>query len=175
MLEIIKKRRSIRKYQAKEVKKIKLDEILKAAMFAPSAMHRRPWEFVAVKDPQTKEKLSLATPYSSFAKDAPVIIVLCADQTTDPRWVEDLSIAAAHIYLEATNQGLGTCFIQIGIQIGETKTPEGGSGEDYVREIIKAPKNIRILCLMPLGYPAEEKEEHRDSEFDKSKIHEEQW
>lgn len=171
MIETISKRRSIRKYQTREVDEEKLTEILKAAMFAPSAMHRRPWEFVVIKDKQTKEKLGKATIYSDFAKDAPLIIVLCADETKDKRWIEDLSIAAAHIYLEATNQGLGTCFVQI----RETKTPTGESGEEYVRKIIGAPTSIRILCLMPIGYPAEEKEEHQDSEFEKSKIHEEKW
>lgn len=171
MIGVIKKRRSIRKYLEKEVEEEKLNEILKATMFAPSSKHRRPWEFVLIKSQETKEKLSWATIYSSFAKDAPVILILCADQTIDPRWVEDLSIAAAHIYLEAINQGLGTCFIQI----RNTKTSNGESGEDYVRNIIRAPNNIRILCLMPIGYPAEEKEEHQDFEFEKSKIHEDKW
>lgn len=167
MLEIIKKRRSIRKYQPKPVEDGKLNEILKAAMFAPSSMHRRPWEFIIVKDKPTKEKLSQATPYASFAKKAPLVLILCANQTSDPRWVEDLSIAAAHIYLEATNQGLGTCFIQI----RDAKTPGGEGAEEYVRNLIKVPKRIRVLCLMPLGYPAEQKEEHSDLEFEKEKIH----
>lgn len=166
MLEVIKKRRSIRKYQDKEVEEEKLNEILKAAMFSPSAANRRPWEFIVVKDFQVKEKLSRATPYAGFAKDAPVVLAICADERKSIQWVEDCSIVAENIYLEATNQGLGTCFIQI----RETKTPRGESGEEYVKKIIKAPENVRILCLMPLGYPAEQKEAHTDSEFEKTKI-----
>jgi nitroreductase len=171
MLNIIKKRRSIRKYQTKDVEQEKINEVLKAAMFAPSAMHRRPWEFIVVKDKSIKEKLSKATPYSSFANEAPVVLVLCANQASSDRWVEDLSIVAAHIYLETTNQGLGTCFIQI----KDSQPPNGKNGEEYVKKILSLPKNIRVLCLMPLGYPAERIGDHQDSEFEESKIHSNKW
>jgi len=169
MLKVIKKRRSIREYLPKEVEKEKLDEILKAAMFAPTAHNRRSWEFVVVRDKETIEKLSKATKWSDFAKEAPVVVILCADETLDPRWVEDLSIAAGYIYLEAVNQGLGTCWIAV-------RDPQGSIDEEnYVREIIGAPEKIRILCLMPLGYSAEKKDEHEDSEFDLNKVHKEKW
>lgn len=171
MLKVIKKRRSYRKYQSKEVEEEKLNEILKTAMFSPSAKNRRPWEFVVIKNPETKERLSRSTIYSSFVKDAPVVLVICADETKSARWVEDCSILAENIYLEVTNQSLGTCFIQI----RETKTPSYQSGEEYVREVIKAPKHIRILCLMPLGYPDEKKEEHHEAEFEEEKIHQGSW
>jgi len=169
MFEIFKKRRSIREYQSREVEQEKLNEVLKAAMFSPTAHHCRSWEFVVVRDKETIEKLSKATRWSDFAKGAPVVVVLCADETLDPRWVENLSIAASYIYLEAVNQGLGTCWIAV-------RDPQGSRDEEnYVREIIDAPGKIRILCLMPLGYPAEKKEGHKDSEFDLNKIHQEKW
>lgn len=171
MLKIIKKRRSIRRYKPKEIEKEKLNQVLKAAMLAPSSSNRRPWEFVVVKDPEVKEKLSKATPYASFAKDAPVVLVLCADEKKDPLWVEDLSIAAAYIYLEAVNQDLGTCFVQV----RETRTSDGENSEEYVKRLIGAPEKIRVLCLLPLGYPAEEKEEHKKQEFEKERIHQEKF
>lgn len=169
MLEVIKKRRSIRKYQPREVEEEKLNEILQAAMFAPSAMNCRPWEFVVVKNKETRERLS-GIKSSIWLKEAPMIIVLCANGKTDPLWMEDLSIAADHIYLEAENQGLGTCFVQIA-------NPEGKEDEieKKVKRIINAPMEIRILCLMPLGYPAEEKTGHPESEFERTKIHSERW
>ena len=79
-------------------------------------------------------------------------------------------IIAVWIYLEATNQGLGTCFIQIAGGIAVLR-----NSEDYVRKLIGAPKSLHILCLMPIGYPDEEKEEHSDREFDRSKVHLEKW
>ena len=167
MLEVIKKRRSIRKYQKKEVEQEKLNEILKAAMYSPSAMHRRPWEFIVVKDKELKNELAKATPGSGSVKDAPIALIIAAKDS--PRWIEDCSIAAEAIYLEATNQGLGTCFCQI----FSDKTLN--DSEDYVRQLIKAPKDVRILCIMPLGYPTEEKSEHTEEEFDKNKIHYEKY
>jgi len=169
MLEAIKKRRSVREYLPKEVEEEKLNEILKAAMFSPTAHHCRSWEFVVVKDKKVIEKLSKATKWSAFAKGAPIVIILCADESLDPRWVEDLSIAASYIYLEAVNQGLSTCWIAV-------RNSQGSRDEEnYVRKIIGAPEKIRILNLMPLGYPAEKKGEHEDSEFELNKIHQEKW
>jgi len=165
MLEAIRKRRSIREYSSKPVEKEKLDEVLKAAMFAPTAHHSRSWEFVVVQDKETKTRLSVATDWAGFAKQASVIIVICSKP--DSYWVENCSIAAQNIYLEATDQGLGTCFIQLNRQMIEIK----GRNSD----LLKIPKDHRVLCLMPLGYPAEKIGEHQDSEFDLKKIHLGKW
>jgi len=165
MLEVIKKRRSIRKYQKKKVEEEKLNEILKAVMYSPSAMHRRPWEFIVVKDQELKNKLAKATPWCDFVKDAPIVLIIAAKES--PQWIEDCSIAAEAIYLEAENQSLGTCFCQI----LDPKT----HNEEYVRNLIDAPKDVRILCLMPIGYPDEKKPEHDEKEFDKEKIHYEKY
>lgn len=166
MLEVIKKRRSIRQYRSKEVEEEKLQEILKAAMFSPSAHGTRPWEFIVVKNQETKEKLSQVTPWAGFIKEAPVILVIAASGSRF-NWIEDCAIAAENVYLEATNQGLGTCFIQI---------REGtDNAEAYVKKLLHIPNGIRVLCLMPLGYPAEEKEPHTEDEFEKNKLHFEQF
>jgi nitroreductase len=172
MLEAIKKRRSIRKFKKKEVEERKLKEILKAAMFSPSAMNKRPWEIIVVKEKTVKEKLAKATPWCGFVKDAPVVLVIAAKPGILSKfWVEDCSILAENVYLEATNQGLGTCFCQI---MGG-KTFSLKDSEEYVREVIKAPKSVRILCLMPLGYPDEKKHPHTMKEFDEKKIHFDKW
>lgn len=177
MLDIIKKRRSIRSYKSDPVEDSKIDEILKAAMFSPSACHTRPWEFIVVKDQKTKASLSQTTPWASFAKDAPVVIIVCADTKKafsvedGTTWIEDSSIAAEHIYLEATNQGLGTCWIQIRC----VKSDDGKNSEDIIKKILTIPSHIRVLCIFPIGYPKEEKPEHSDSEYKKSKIHDGTW
>jgi nitroreductase len=171
MLKIIKRRRSIRTYQPKPVEDKKLDEILKAVMFSPSAHNLRPWEIIIIKNSEAKIKLSKVTPWSEFAKDAPVVLALCGDEKKSVYWIEDCSIAAEAIYLETTNQGLGTCMIQI----FDIKNNEGKISEELVRNIIHIPAHIRILCLFPIGYPAETKAEHTDSEFDQKKIHQEKF
>jgi nitroreductase len=171
MLDAIKRRRSIRKFKPKEVEKEKLDEILRAAMSSPSAMNRRPWEFIVVKDKEMKNKLSRATPWCSFIKDAPVVLVIAGYGENSFWWIEDCSIATEAIYLEATNQGLGTCFCQV---LG-AKSKELKDSEEYVREALKTPKNVRILCFLPIGYPDELKEERDEKDFDESKVHYERY
>lgn len=169
MLKVIQKRRSIRNYQDIPVKEEKLQEILKAAMFAPSARHTRPWEFIIVKDQATKDKLAATKDGSTFVNQAPLIIIICSQETH--QWIEDCSIVAENIYLEATNQGLGTCWVQI----RGSERPDGSSCEEYVKKILKIPKEIRVLCMMPIGYPAEQLPEHSDEEFEKKKLHLGKW
>lgn len=171
MLEVIRKRRSIRSYQSKEVEEEKVREILKAAMFAPSANHRRPWEFVVVREKESREKLAQATPWASFVAQAPVVLVVCAQESLSREWLEDAAIVGGYIYLEAVNQGLGTCWVQIR---GST-TPKGESAEDYVRQLLGIPADYRVVALFPLGYPQQTPPPHLESEFEEEKIHFNKW
>jgi len=171
MIEAIKKRRSVRSYLSKPVEKEKVGEILRAAAFAPSANHLRPWQFIVVKDKEVKAKLSRATSWASFAARAPVVIVVCSSPSVSRQWLEDASIVGAHIYLEATNQDLGTCWIQV----RDCRTPEGEKAEDYVRQLLEIPEEFRVVALFPLGYPAEKLAEHADDEFEEKKVHSERW
>ena len=171
MLEAIRQRRSVRSYLGRAVEHEKLREVLKAAMFSPTARNLRPWEFIVVMEHTTKERLSVATPYASFAKDAPVVVVICYDTNRGRRFREDCSLCAENIYLEAVNQGLGTCFIQIA---GGTEG-EAGEPEDYVKRVLSVPEHYRIQCLLPIGYPAALPEPHKDEEFEERRIHPEKF
>ncbi len=171
MLDVIRQRRSVRSFVKNAVEKEKLNEVLKAAMFAPTAKHLRPWEFIVVTNETKKIELSKATPYASFAKDAPLIIVICYDINKGNRFKEDCSIAAENIYLEAVNQGLGTCFVQI----ADGTEADAGNPEEYVKKMLDIPENYRVQCLMPLGYPAKPSAPHKDEEFDLKKVHYERF
>ena len=166
MLEVIRKRRSIRSYLADDVEEEKLKGILQAAMFSPSSRGGRAWEFIVVRNDATKSALSEATPYAFFVKDAPVAIAVCYNIDSGRRFKEDASICAEHIHLEAVNQGLGSCFVQVADAEGSH-----GNAEEYVKELLGVPDRYRVQCIMPIGYPAEALPEHSDSEFDESKIH----
>jgi nitroreductase len=170
MIEAIRKRRSIRAYKPKAVEEEKIREILKAAMFSPTAWDTRAWEFILVNDAKIKKALSEATPYASYVKDAPVVIVICYDIQRGRRFKEDASICAEHIHLEAVNQGLGSCFTQI----ADAEGPHGNA-EAYVKEVLGIPDNYRVQCMMPIGYPAVELPEHSDSEYNEGKIHYERF
>ena len=167
MLEVIRMRRSVRSYLGKEIEKEKLDEVLKAAMFAPTGRNLRPWEFVVVTDNETRKQLSVATPYASCARDAPLVLVICYDLNKGRRFKEDCSLCAGHVYLEATNQGLGTCFVQI----ADGTEAEVGNPEEYVKRLLGIPEPYRVQCLLPMGYPVKVPEAHADEEFESAKVH----
>lgn len=148
MLDIFKNRQSIREYSEKNVEDSKINEILHTCMSAPSARNTKAWKFIVVKDPERIKELSAMKPNSFFAKTAKAIIVLCSEEWK--YWVEDASIVGAYIYLEATNQGLGTCWIQV----KDSQTTDGQSAEEYVRKVLNIPSEIRVISFFPIGYPA---------------------
>lgn len=147
-IEVIKKRRSIRAYQSKEISEEKLGRILEAARFAPSANNKQSWKFIVVKDPETKRKLVKVSRNQSFIGEAPVVIAGVAlepDRVMScevPAYAVDLAIAIQHIALAAANEGLGTCWI-------------GAFSQDDVKKILEVPDSYKVVALMPMGYPAE--------------------
>jgi nitroreductase len=172
MLDAIKNRRSYRDFLDKAVEAYKLNEILKAAQFAPTARNLRLWEFIVVKNKKTRDKLSQTKTNSRFANQAPVILVIASkDDGQTNYWVEDGSIAAAFIYLEAENQGLGTCFIQV----FNSLRPDGSSCEKYVKKILGIPEKVHVLCLMPIGYSKQKIPGLSVSAFDAKKVHNESY
>lgn len=149
VIEAIKKRRSIRKYLNREVEDDKLKRILEATRLAPSARNFQDWRFIVVRDPKIREKLSVAARGQSFIAEAPVVIAACG---LNPDYVMtcgqhcytiDVAIALDHMSLSAVEEGLGTCWI-------------GAFYEDKVKEILGVPDDVRVVALMPIGYPAEQ-------------------
>ena len=168
VLETIRKRRSIRNFDHQDIPKETIQDILTAAFFSPSSSNRRPWHFVLVSDKGLIEKLSKARDgSSSFASSAPMVIAVCSDSEIAGRWIEDSSIAATLLQLTATELGLGSCWIQI----RDTVHSEDQSGEDYVREVLGIPSSIRVLCMIALGFPAQDKSPHQDDEFMPDRVH----
>ena len=144
-MEVIGKRRSIRKYKQNPVPDELITQILEAARLAPSGSNRQPWHFIVVKDPETKKKLGL----HPWAIEAPVIIVGCIDPTEGRWYVIDGSIAFEHIVLAATNFGLGTCWMGRFLEnLGET--------DERMKRVLGIPEHMRVLAVTPLGYPNED-------------------
>ena len=171
MLSIVKKRRSVRSFLSKAVEDEKIEEVLKAASFSPSANHLKPWQFIIVRDAEVKKKLSLASPWGYFVAKSSVVIVVCADESISCEWIEDCSVVGAHIYLEVVNQGLGTCWVQI----RGAKTIGGENAEDYVKKLLDIPRGFRVLSLFPIGYPGKIPPSHSGAELEREKIHSGKW
>jgi len=145
----IRQRRSVRAYKNTHVEEDKLRKILEAARLSPSASNRQEWKFVIVKKKETSQKLAKAALEQSFIGEAPVVIVACATETKSvmlcgqPAYTVDVSIACAFMILQAYELGLGTCWI-------------GAFKEDQVKKILKIPESVRVVAMIPLGYPDEE-------------------
>ncbi|PTD93930.1 hypothetical protein C9439_05160 [archaeon SCG-AAA382B04] len=164
MLDAIKQRRSIRKFKEKDIEDQKLREVIKAGCFAPSAKHKYPYKILVVKDDAKKAKLSKITPYASFLAQAPVGLILVSDDVD--QWIEDCSVVAENVQLEATNQGLGSCWIQIKGHETEEET-----SEEVVKEVLSIPGEKRVLAILAIGYPDETKSPHGDGEFDEREVY----
>jgi len=168
LISLLQKRRSIRKFQDKKVEAEKIDRLIEAALRSPSGNARYPWEFVVVTDREILEKLSLAKEHgSAFIKGASLGIVICADPGKQDIWIEDAAIASTIIHLAAASLELGSCWIQI----RERKHKGDETAEAYIAELLGLPKNLKVLSMVAIGYPAEEKPGHAESELPYDKVH----
>lgn len=168
MYELLKARRSIRKFQKKQLEQDKLDTILKSALLAPSSKGRRPWEFVAVTDQELLQRLSNCREYgASHLAGAPAAVVVLADPEKCDVWVEDATIAAIIMQLVAQSLGLGSCWIQI----RERFTAAGQTAEDYVKDVLAIPGGFKVQCIITLGYPAEDKPPYTEDKMLLNKLH----
>ncbi len=148
--EVIKKRKSVRKYKPDPIPEEILNRILDAGRIAPSAKNLQPWHFIVVKDPSIKKELAAACRNQMWMADASVIVCGCADEkncyaklgSLGLSFQVDLAIALDHMILAATAEGLGTCWI-------------AAYNEAEVKKVLNIPNTLRVVCLTPIGYPAE--------------------
>jgi nitroreductase len=157
LLELIKTRRSIRKYKGKEVSKELIMKVLEAGRLAPSASNNQPWRFVVVSDIDLIKKIGASSTVigviNRFVETAPVIVVIFSQ--AHHRWVDlDCGICAQNIMLEAHSLGLGTCFI-------------GAFRRNNIKNILGIPEKARIIGLITLGYTGEEEQPTSRYEIDK--------
>lgn len=168
LLDILKSRRSIRKFQNKEIEQEKIDIILKSALLSPSSRSIRPWEFVAVTNGEIIKQLSKSRdPGSAFLAGAPLAVAVIADHTLSDVWVEDASIAATIMQLTAQDLGLGSCWIQVRERFHKEQETAG----DYIRGVLGIPDQYRVECLIAIGYPAEEKKPYEEEMLQHQKLH----
>lgn len=158
-LELVKKRQSTRSYSDKQVEKEKIDRCLEAGRLAPSACNAQPWSFIVIDDPGLKNQVADLTadrllPLNHFTKQAPVHIIIVIEKANLTSnlgslikdkffpWI-DIGIAAEHICLQATSEGLGTCIL-------------GWFKEKKIKKLLNVPDKKRIGLLITVGYPKKE-------------------
>lgn len=148
VFEAINERKSIRRYKETKIEDEKLEKILESARIAPSAANRQKWKFLVVKNQETRNKLIEAANGQKFVGQAPITIVACSTESErimpcgQYAYTVDLSIAVSFMILEATELGLGTCWL-------------GAYDEDKVKDILSIPNDIRVPAMFTLGYADE--------------------
>jgi nitroreductase len=149
-MNIIRERKSIRRYRTDSVSLHDIDLVLEAARLAPSWDNRQCWKFISVTDTALKENIGKASKQEWLAQ-APVIIVCCADplksgvKGDQEYYMLDVGISMEHLILAATALGLGTCWV-------------GAFNEKLLKRTLGVPRNVRVVALTPLGYPDEKPE-----------------
>ena len=172
MIDLLRTRRSIRKYEKKAISKELLDVLKEALLRCPSSRGINPWIFVFVDDAGLLNQLAMVKEHgSSFLKNAALGIVVCGDETKSDVWVEDCSIVSIVVQLVAQSSGLGSCWIQIRKR---AHSPDK-TAEEYVQKILGIPTHLKIESIISIGYPAETKKPIPQANLKFEKIHYNQY
>ena len=165
LIQTIFARRSIRKYTSETISEESIQTLLEAAMAAPSASNRKPWQFIVITERETLDALAESHRHGKMLFDAPLSIAVCGDLTEMERfWVQDCSAATENLLLAATALGLGA--VWLGVYPREERVRA-------VRRILSLPEHITPLNLIAIGHPAEEKQAR--TQFDRTRVHREEW
>jgi nitroreductase len=167
MLDVIWKRRSVREYTGRPVDEDVLEELLRAAMQAPSARNLQPWHFVVSTDGDLLRRVPSHHPHSSMVPGAAAVILVCGDTSIqdNPGYLaQDCSAATQNILLEAVAQGLGA------VWLGVYPRPERITG---MRKLFGLPGNVLPVSLVSLGYPAAPPRE--EDRFLPGRVHRDSW
>jgi len=154
VLDTIRQRRSVTRFESTPVEEEKLAAILEAGRWAPSWLNKQPWSFIVVKDQNIKEQLSHAVPtvFVKGLREAPLCIAVVVDAAEDPyHFAEDGAAATQNMALAAHSLGLQSCWIGVFDVKNQTN-----SSENNVKKILETPKTRRVISLLPIGYTAQE-------------------
>ena len=165
-IEAILTRRSVRRFSSQAVPEEEIQVLLKAAMYAPSGGNAQPWHFVVINERAVLDEVPKFHDSSSFILEAPLAILICADEelAKPGRWLLDCSAAAENMLLAAHARGLGACWI--GIQ------PVAERIEGITR-LMELPPKVYPVCLIAIGYPTETR--HQPERFRPERIHHNRW
>lgn len=172
LLQIMKNRRSIRRYTEDSIPDEKLDMIIQAGLLAPSSKNIRPVEMIVVRDRHMLEKLSKSKQSgSAMLTNAACAIVVIADTRQADAWVEDCSLAMGYMMLMAEDLGVAGCWVQQRLR----KTAMGNNSGDYAKDILRIPEHYEVEAILALGMPRKTEEPRLWNETEREKIHEEMF
>jgi len=166
--ELIKQRRSTRKFTDQLLSPEQVEKILKAALMSPSSKSKTPWEFIVVEDKEMLKQLAGCKEHgAAFLEDCALAIVVTANTMVSDVWIEDASIASIYIQLQAEELGLGSCWCQIRSRV----TAEETDSNEYVRRLLNIPYQLDVLSIIGIGYKAQERKPFDEEKLQWEKIH----
>ncbi len=157
-------RRSVRSYTDQIIEQEKIDYIMRAAMYAPSANNKRSWQFIVVDDKSIFERINNAHPYASMILEASHAIVVCGDlniDVTGTRWMQNCAAATQNILLAAEFVGVGSCWLGVAPDVDRM---------DAIVTIFNIPTYVKPFSVITLGYPKTENKV-ADGRFEEYKVH----
>ena len=164
---LITTRRSTRKFTEQQISPEVVQKLLQAALLAPTSKNGKSWEFVAIENKDMLKQLSVCKDSGGgFLDGCTLAIVVLGNKAITDIWIEDASIAATYIQLQAEDSDIGSCWCHIRDRhLGEM------SSEQYVRDMLNIPDNYGVLCIIGLGYKAHENKPANLSNLKWEKIH----
>ena len=168
MIDLLRTRRSIRKFTEQPIEPEKLEILKEAILRAPSSKNSNAGEYIFVDDRELIQKLAQSKPHGAAPLlTAQLAIVILVNESKTAAWIEDSSIASFVAHLTAHSLGLGSCWIQIrGREYSEEKT-----SEEYISALLNIPEGFRVLSIVAVGYAQRPHEGRPISELDFGKIH----
>lgn len=170
--ELLINRRSIRRYTNAPVDADDVRLILEAGLMAPTSKNARSWQFVVVEEPEMLALLGQCKPnYATSVANAPLAIVVTADMTKSEAWIEDASVAASFMMLQAADLGLGSCWVEVRDRYRE----DGEPSEEYVRNLLGIPEEMAVVCILSVGYKDETRRPIDTTKLLWEKVHAGKW
>ena len=170
--ELVKTRRSHRKFSSEEIAPEAVQLIMRAALMSPTSKSQRAWQFVVVDDKTDIEKLADAKNLGSqFMKGAPLAVVVLGDPIQNDCWVEDGSIAAISMQYQAEELGLGSCWVQMRGRGLDDGTP----ADEVIRGILDIPANYNVLCVVAFGHYIDERKPQNEDNLKWENVHASKW
>ena len=173
--ELVRARRSVRKFNDEKLREEDLEKILAAGRLAPSGKNRRPVELIVVEDKDTVAKLAKAkSAGAAFMAGAACAVVVIADSERSDTWIEDAAVAVIAMQYAAADLNVGSCWVQCrGRYLGEGD--EAVSAEDNVRALLRFPERFSLLAMVALGYTDAMPRPRGLDETDAGKVHFERY
>jgi len=169
LLDLIKRRRTVRKFADEDVTDDQLRSLLEAAVSAPTRYDTQPWHFVVLRDKPLQKRLAEAMRVHAYIETAPVLLAVWGEPERTPTWLMDCSAAIENLLLAATALGLG------GAWVGGPGSFGWDAAEAFLRWEIAAPPEVRLVSLVALGVPVQVPPPHGDERWDPRRLHLRKW